>query len=668
MSINKFSKDPKSEVISLEEMIINNNYFIDLDDEVFDYELWEYSTRYKITGKHFVLVEYTEKAINFGEDYTYKLEKIIVAYRDGVTEYQIYNNEINNLLNKKENLEKGKERNKINKRLRELRKVIAKIPNFINQENTNFSFNSCFSYADYHTSHDELKNKYVVFDVETNGLRNSNDDLLSLSIYDPTTSLCYTRYFPLDLQPIVLTRHINGINENMLDNCPHWIQDEVNNIIDTFDLKNKILLSYSASGKFDKTFITNYCKRHNITGFENLNYDNIFWYKPSGFIGKHGQLSKDNLCLKLGIDGVEKVHNSLNDCILEWKLFENFQTRKMFFIDNLLYEYNSNYIIPISYINKIPKLIDFAKISIPYIDAQVRKYKTFNLPQNILTDALKFPTNITGASLERRIKAKFNATRQDNINFLIENKSKLKLIAKFESIYDEISITENKDGSLNALNPIDKEDIEIVNKVSNYIIEGFEPAINFIKENIFCNEEILDQELVVSEDNKILDLCDFSSYSSIFEFKTTGLFDRDNNLYQDYARQLYYQSKGRNIYIGNINFIHNDDVRDISSLKDIIFEIYEVKLTPKCNHRNSYILTKLEKEFLTYIVEDNYITIKKLREKTGSSKNAVECALFNLKHFDYIKEKTHWRDPWIILREPTDDITYEDEYIKKHNL
>ena len=63
--------------------------------------------------------------------------------------------------------------------------------------------------------------KDVVFDVETNGTRKSNDDLLSLSIYDPSTGLCYNRYFPLDLQPLILTGFIHGITDEMLADSTH---------------------------------------------------------------------------------------------------------------------------------------------------------------------------------------------------------------------------------------------------------------------------------------------------------------------------------------------------------------------------------------------------------------------------------------------------------------
>ena len=41
--------------------------------------------------------------------------------------------------------------------------------------------------------------KYVVLDVETNGLSSLKDDLLSISIFKPNNNKKYTKFLPLDL-------------------------------------------------------------------------------------------------------------------------------------------------------------------------------------------------------------------------------------------------------------------------------------------------------------------------------------------------------------------------------------------------------------------------------------------------------------------------------------
>lgn len=62
--------------------------------------------------------------------------------------------------------------------------------------------------------------KYVVLDVETNGLSSLKKDLLSLSIYKPDDGKYYDRFFPLELNDSVMTSEINGINKKCyLINC-----------------------------------------------------------------------------------------------------------------------------------------------------------------------------------------------------------------------------------------------------------------------------------------------------------------------------------------------------------------------------------------------------------------------------------------------------------------
>ena len=140
-------------------------------------------------------------------------------------------------------------------------------------------------------------------------MRTSNDDLLALSIYDPTTGICYNKLFPLDLQPLVLTSWINGIFDNDIKYESHLTQKEVDQIIDFFHLENRTILSFSGGeGSFDFKFLTNYCKRHKLHGFENLNYKNIKSYLPQSYI-LAGQITKDNLCLLFNIDGVNNVHS-----------------------------------------------------------------------------------------------------------------------------------------------------------------------------------------------------------------------------------------------------------------------------------------------------------------------------------------------------------------------
>ena len=62
---------------------------------------------------------------------------------------------------------------------------------------------------------------YVVLDVETNGLKSKEDDLLSISLFKPDDCSEYDRFLPLDLNPDVFTTEINGIRKRDLKNKQH---------------------------------------------------------------------------------------------------------------------------------------------------------------------------------------------------------------------------------------------------------------------------------------------------------------------------------------------------------------------------------------------------------------------------------------------------------------
>ena len=80
--------------------------------------------------------------------------------------------------------------------------------------------------------------KYVVFDVETNGLKSKKDDLLSISFYKPDDGKEYCKFLPLELNRKIVTTHINGITEKDLANATALTQDE-------FDKKKKKSKNYS---------------------------------------------------------------------------------------------------------------------------------------------------------------------------------------------------------------------------------------------------------------------------------------------------------------------------------------------------------------------------------------------------------------------------------------
>ena len=179
-------------------------------------------------------------------------------------------------------------------------------------------------------------NKYVVLDVETNGLNSTEDDLLSISIYDPATNKTYDRFLPLEMNSFVYTTYINGITDKMLEGKEHINQDEFDKLIKDFNLYNRTILTY---GSIDKTFIKAYCKRHKLKGFDELDFFN-FKHKiiSSGF--SSGNVTKDNLCKIYNIDNVQEVHSGHNDCLLEWELFKKIHNKFLLITFNHVFELN----------------------------------------------------------------------------------------------------------------------------------------------------------------------------------------------------------------------------------------------------------------------------------------------------------------------------------------
>ena len=164
---------------------------------------------------------------------------------------------------------------------------------------------------------------YVVLDVETNGLKSKEDDLLSISLFKPDDCSEYDRFLPLDLNPDVFTTEINGIRKRDLKNKQHLTQEEVDKLVGEFELDQRIILHY---GSLDFRFIRDYFDRHNLKGFECLRFFNFKQLICSpGF--SDGSLSKDNLCIFFGIDGISDIHSGIRDCKLEWELFKKIDGR-----------------------------------------------------------------------------------------------------------------------------------------------------------------------------------------------------------------------------------------------------------------------------------------------------------------------------------------------------
>lgn len=268
---------------------------------------------------------------------------------------------------------------------------------------------------------------YVVLDVETNGLRSKDHDLLSLSIYKPDDGKEFDRLFPLDLNKKVFphTTSINGIKTRHLWRKKHLTQKEFDELIVDFELDKRIILHY---GDIDKRFVRDYLTRQGIEGFEKLNFFN-FKKRICSSRFSSGNLTKDNLCKMFGIEGVEKVHSGLNDCKLEWELFRKIDGDYLLvsggFWEDKIFRLNENYIVPISYLGSYPNLSKAYER--PYIVQE-----TEIIYQQTITEKTieRFETNISGVTIEHLLNTILNAQEADSKAFLLENKKKLQYLGE----------------------------------------------------------------------------------------------------------------------------------------------------------------------------------------------------------------------------------------------
>ena len=339
-------------------------------------------------------------------------------------------------------------------------------------------------------------NDYVVLDVETNGLSSIRDDLLSISIFKPDDNKIYDRFLPLELSNEVETTYINGITKEMLKDKSPLTQKEFDKVINDFELEKRIILIY---GSIDEKFIKNYLKRKKIKGFDKLRFYN-FKHDIISSRFSEGNITKDNLCKIYGINNIQEIHTGLNDCILEWNLFQKMNGNKLIIINNDVFEFNDDYIIPVSYLTTYTNFKYCIK-DFPKIDAEIKEIKKIRIDSS---EIKKFETNISGISIEHLINTLLNVKDMNSETFLfqLENKKKLKKLGKLPSMIHQIPILLNRDGTITALNKEDEKRVNEVNKVTNIIKEKIKPLIKYIKADVFDNELIMSQELVINKKDR----------------------------------------------------------------------------------------------------------------------------------------------------------------------
>ncbi|WP_455139828.1 3'-5' exonuclease [Thermophilibacter sp.] len=384
---------------------------------------------------------------------------------------------------------------------------------------------------------------YVVLDVETNGLKSKEHDLLSISILKPDDGKEYDRFLPLDLNRAVLTTEINGITGGDLQGKKHLTQGEVDELFDEFELDRRTILHY---GPIDPRFIRDYFERHGLSGFERMKFFNFKRLICSTRYAD-GSLTKDNLCSFFGIEGVSDVHNGMRDCRLEWELFKRLDGRYLLarIVQNGRYfgmwrlsVLNPGYVLPVSYLSTYPNLSRAVKR--PYIRCDSEEIYRLTVSGRAVK---RFQTNFPGMVVEHLLDTMLGAKKVDNSAFLIENSARNELLGYMPSYVSLIPMRFNEDGSVSAIHDEDKRSESDLNEMINQMRGQLTPLVEFIRDGLFKGRRVASQELVIDTSLGILALCDLSTDDAVLEIKTSACDP------QRYAEQLYYEARGRETYL-----------------------------------------------------------------------------------------------------------------------
>jgi len=424
--------------------------------------------------------------------------------------------------------------------------------------------------------------KYVVLDVETNGLSSLKDDLLSITFFKPDDSKIYNRFLPLEFDSLVWTTRYNGITKKDLDNKEPLTQDEFDELIRDFELEKRIILTY---GSLDEKFIRNYLKRKRIEGFEKLSFYNFKHdIISSGFSG--GIVTKDNLCKMFEIGNVQEVHSGLNDCLLEWQLFEAIYGKKLIVFGDRVYEFSEDYIIPAKYLHTYPN-IRYCVNDLPKI-----KYKNFIVKkfEIIIEEKNANYCGISADQLESLIEQEIS---QEDRSFeytkcLKENNRRISFIgilphnmyygadntddydnSDFQTSFNDLT-TEKKNEIINNKSIIENQDysyLETQNISKEKIKSKISPVTQFIKQEIFNNNDVISGETVFNKEGNVVAVCNLSSDNAVLFFKTDF---KDVN-YDKYP--LYYQSMGRDIFLLSISKENNNGI-----IEFVFYKVTEAQL------------------------------------------------------------------------------------------
>lgn len=411
------------------------------------------------------------------------------------------------------------------------------------------------------------KSKYVVLDIETNGLNSEKDDILSISFYLPDEQKEYTRFLPLELNSSINPSafSVNRITVDMVKNQIHIKQEEFNQIAKEYHLFEREILHF---GRIDRSFLKRYIKRHHLVGFSKMNFHDIKTHFATNSFST-GVFNKDNLCKAFGIEGVTETHTGINDCKLEWQLFEKINGKYILGLgDNRilgkynLYELSDDYYVPASSIRYFKNLKHAANL--PAIKVRYELIKEIQISNKYFDEGLEFGFQPLGFASEKVITAMLNAAVQPKPEFVTENFKKLKYLTSFNAYtpINEIEVEINEDGSLTAVDDLNAVQINKVNKLMDVIRKKADKLIEYIGKEVFKNKPVKSQELVINDDLKVFGFTDFSNECACMEMKFGNSYileamkGHDHPLTDMHKYQFYVLSNGRPMYllVGNNTF------------------------------------------------------------------------------------------------------------------
>lgn len=398
---------------------------------------------------------------------------------------------------------------------------------------------------------EKVSSDYLVMDLETNGPRWRVDDLVSLTIYDPHSGQAYHRPLPMEHLDVLLTGYLNHLSYGECRKAKPLSQDELDFLLDHFDMESKKILFVSSTCLWDVHFLSHYQSSHSLEGFEHLSFVESEDLFPLFAEYLKDEKGKERLCHMLSFEkdhGKENLPYPLCCAIKEFRLLLKLQNEPLFFYDkDQLCSYKDDYLIPFDDFYQDDRLSKFAGIKKKPVDGIRKPVLNITFPDNLLEkftiDANFVISSLFKAFFRNTLKAK----EVQNKDFEMMNLRKLGYLG---CLYEDRPLQLKDEAFLfRSMKNIDALRYQQLRPYLTRFYEEMKPILFYIRDKIFKSEEVLMHEIVISEDHKIYSVCPFSCKKSILHFVDHDCFSGKRDLYDHLAQKLFFQAKGREVYL-----------------------------------------------------------------------------------------------------------------------